>query len=296
MTSVLVDAPPSVVESPTPVVVADDRQQHRTRLGRRRRAIGLGVAALVGLAILDPLLGALQHGRRQEHLAVAFAQPDPRLTAGDARFVLQIPSIHVNQVVIEGAGSDQLRSGPGRVLGTSLPGAPGNTVILGHTSRYGGPFGELSTLTAGARIALKSRSGYVQLYRVTEVRTVGADDTTALARSRKERLTLVASADDWWPDRRVVVTAEPDTEAAGPPAVPVEAPRHRPAPGALDDTPLDLRALLALLVLTPLVIVGARRLAGRYRPATVGVVVVPAAALMALSVLHVLDAIGPSTW
>lgn len=293
--NILVDKPSWSTErrEPKPAAGGD---AHRERLRSRRRRIGVAAAALVGMVLLDPMVGSLQHQQRQAHLAVAFEQPKVNIGAGDALAVLQIPSLDVSEIVSEGSDANRLRSGPGHVIGTSLPGAKGNTVILGHASRYGGPLGEIGTLTEGARIALKSRSGFVQLYKVTTTKKVSADDVSALKATKDEQLTLVTSEDGWLPGKRVVVTAEPDVEAAAPPAVAVRVPKYVPAPGSLDDVPFDLRALALAALLTTLVLFGVHWLSGRYRRGTVVVVAVPAIALVAVSILHLADVIGPATW
>ena len=124
--------------------------------------------------------------------------------------MLQIPALGVNEVVVEGASASELRGGPGRRLDSVQPGDSGNTVIQGHKTRFGGPFGQLKDLKGGNSIYLRSRSGEVTVYKVAKVRTGGSDQVKYLEFEGPNRLTLVSSAGGPLDGSRVVVTAATD--------------------------------------------------------------------------------------
>ncbi|CAB4728351.1 unannotated protein [freshwater metagenome] len=177
---------------------------------KRRRVILAVIVSLVVLVAADAVIGAAVHAEHQRHLSAEFAIPTEKVKVGDAAFVLQIPALGVNEVVVEGASASELRGGPGRRLDSVQPGDSGNTVIQGHKTRFGGPFGQLKDLKGGNSIYLRSRSGDVTVYKVSKVRTVGSDQVKYLEFDGPNRLTLVSSAGGPLDGSRVVVTAAAD--------------------------------------------------------------------------------------
>jgi LPXTG-site transpeptidase (sortase) family protein len=177
---------------------------------KRRRIILAVIVSLILLVAADAVIGAAVHAEHQRHLSAEFAIPTEELEVGDAAFVLQIPALGVNEVVVEGASASELRGGPGRRLDSVQPGDSGNTVIQGHKTRFGGPFGQLNDLKGGNSIYLRSRSGDVTVYKVAKVRKVGSDQVKYLEFEGPNRLTLVSSAGGPLDGSRVVVTAAAD--------------------------------------------------------------------------------------
>ncbi|MEI7887202.1 MAG: sortase [Actinomycetes bacterium] len=208
------EAEPSSVEESTLESDQEDEVTDPAASLKRRRIILAVIASLVVLVAADAVIGAAVHAEHQRHLAAEFAIPTEELAVGDAAFVLQIPALGVNEVVVEGASASELRGGPGRRLDSVQPGDSGNTVIQGHKTRFGGPFGQLKDLKGGNSIYLRSRSGEVTVYKVTKVRTVGSDQVKYLEFAGPNRLTLVSSAGGPLDGSRVVVTAAADDLSA----------------------------------------------------------------------------------
>lgn len=69
-------------------------------------------------------------------------------------------------VVVEGTSVADLKRGPGRMTGTSMPGELGNTVIAGHRTTYGAPFADLDLLQVGDAVVVETRDSWFT-YRVT---------------------------------------------------------------------------------------------------------------------------------
>lgn len=93
--------------------------------------------------------------------------------------VLAIPSLGLDQAVVEGVGSVQTVSGPGHVPGTAGLGQRGNAAIVGRNAGYGGVFGRLSQLEPGDKVltaTIEGQSIYV-VRRVTAV-TIGSSSAT----------------------------------------------------------------------------------------------------------------------
>lgn len=82
--------------------------------------------------------------------------------------ILEIGSLGLQTVVVEGVDSATTRVGPGHVPGTAAPGQPGNSVIVGRRTMFGGTFGDLSSMTIGDEIIVTTTQGQ-SLYQVTDV-------------------------------------------------------------------------------------------------------------------------------
>ena len=85
--------------------------------------------------------------------------------------IMEIGPIGLQQVIVEGASAPITQNGPGHVPGTAAPGQPGNSVIVGRSTLFGGPFAELSALAVDDLIAVTTSQGQV-VYRVAEAASV----------------------------------------------------------------------------------------------------------------------------
>ncbi len=92
-------------------------------------------------------------------------------SVGSAVGIVEIGAIGLRQVVVEGTASSNTMTGPGHVPGTAAPGQPGNSVIVGRSSMYGGPFGDLSEMSVGDQIVVSTTQGQ-SLYEVTDTGSV----------------------------------------------------------------------------------------------------------------------------
>lgn len=276
---------------------------------RKRRSIGyrigrvtvLVVLALVGIVVIDIVLGSVAHTERQRHLADEFSEREGAadLRSGDASAVIQAPDIGLNQVVIEDATAAHLRGGPARRLDSAVPGE-GNTVVMARSSRFSGPFDRLDELAEGAVVALQTRDGGVVEYSVTSVEKVDASDVD-LSDDGDTRLTLVTSNGGPLSDSRLVVVAEPVGAAEGEPVEGEAAESSEGESSAGQELGVDLRGNSLLVMLAGLVLMAIGALAtwklrGRYSPLTIAVVGGPVAAVgLALFLFH-LDGLLATTY
>lgn len=102
-------------------------------------------------------------------------------SAGEPVFTLDIPKIDVRNVVVQGVGVEELKSGPGhypacgegfdRPLCTPdeevWPGEQGRVIVSGHRTTYGQPFWALNELEQGDEILIRTRGWGNFTYRVT---------------------------------------------------------------------------------------------------------------------------------
>lgn len=127
---------------------------------------------------------------------------------GDALALLRIPALDLDQVVVEGSGAEQLRSGPGHLRGTPRPGQKGNVVIAGKRATYGAPFSNLDQLDEGDLIELGTGSG-IFVYRVTDIDTLRPErDEDVVDPTEDNRLTLLSAHPRYSADERLAVIAE----------------------------------------------------------------------------------------
>jgi sortase A len=143
--------------------------------------------------------------------AIARTPTLDRVDAGAPIARLQIPRIHLDEIVVEGVGDDELNAGPGHLPGSVLPGMRGNAVISAHRDRH---FSRLDELQLGDTIRTEtgqSRGSWVIVGR----RVVGRD-TPALFQSKEPLLTLTTC----WPVRyfgnapdRLILSAKPISRA-----------------------------------------------------------------------------------
>ncbi|WP_213815146.1 sortase [Glaciihabitans sp. dw_435] len=183
------------------------------------------------------------------------------LPMGTEVSVLDIDSIKLHAVVLEGTSSDVTQSGPGHRRDTPLPGQAGASVIVGRQSTYGAPFAAIGSLKKGDVITATTGQG-VATYTVSGVRHTGDPLPAALA-AGGGRLTLVsASGLPFLPNGIVRVDATLTTPAQA-------SPGRVLTYGALDDDeltmagnpagwPMLLLGLIGLLVTLALMAISIR--------------------------------------
>ena len=177
------------------------------------RALGVLVLSFVVFVVV---FGSMRHTVRQQHLEEAFrarvaggraARPTWQPLPGQAIATISIPRIGLYEVVVEDTTVELLKDGPGHLLGSPLPGRPGNSVVIGRRATDGAPFRDLGELSAGDTITVVTPYGPFT-YRVTGVTRQPASSPDAFAPTQDARLTLVTSASAFVPSERLVVTAE----------------------------------------------------------------------------------------
>ncbi|MFD9005347.1 sortase [Streptomyces sp. NPDC059582] len=192
----------------TPLAPAQVLSRVRSVTAVRHLARGglLSVAALLlGIVVQLLLLSdAQQHSAQQ----AAFDQLRNQLALGTAPVaqtdqqghlhapgtplaLLKVPSLGIQQVVLEGTDSTVLTDGPGHRRDTPMPGQSGTSVLLGRAAAYGGPFGRLDELTEGDRITVVTGQGKAT-YEVLGARRAG-DPAPAPVAAGEGRLVLITA-------------------------------------------------------------------------------------------------------
>ena len=191
-----VEAPPQQpLDPPRRAVPRPPRKMPRSLVPRAELSPGQRVArgavallAAVLLAFVAYLMGfsQLQHLVSQQRLESEFRE---QLAAGTAPVSegtfdgilladgapvarLEIPSIGVDEIVVEGTTSGELMGGPGHRRDTVLPGQQGVSLIMGRAAAFGGPFGRLQELPPGAKFTVTTGQGE-QKFEVMGLRYAG---------------------------------------------------------------------------------------------------------------------------
>jgi sortase A len=131
------------------------------------------------------------------------------LALGTPVALIQIPSIHVHEVIGEGTTPQVLIDGPGHRRDTPLPGQPGVSVVMGRQAAYGGPFKRLDHLRPGDKIIVTVGFGNnVETFRVIDVRQAGDPRPAVLAPGRSRLTLITASGTPFLPHGLLYVDAD----------------------------------------------------------------------------------------
>ena len=100
---------------------------------------------------------------------------------------LEIPRLALSVIVMEGTSAKNLRRAAGHIIGTALPGEPGNIGVSAHRDTF---FRPLRNISKNDSITFTTRKGEYR-YRVLSTVIVSPDDVAVLAAGADDTLTLV---------------------------------------------------------------------------------------------------------
>jgi sortase A len=110
---------------------------------------------------------------------------------GDAIGRIKIPRLGLDMVLVNGTDDDTLKRGPGRYLGSFMPGENELVYVAGHRTTYLAPFSHIDQLRKGDRVTIQVPYATFT-YRISGSRIVAANDVSVLRSPRHERLILQA--------------------------------------------------------------------------------------------------------
>jgi len=120
---------------------------------------------------------------------------------------IRIPVIGINQVVVEGTNTPDLRKGPGHYIGTPMPGQPGNAAVAGHRTTYGHPFYNLDGVKKGDPIVVTTLQG-VFVYDTVSSEVVSPSDTKVIDDVPQNWRTLTTCNPRFSASTRLIVHAQ----------------------------------------------------------------------------------------
>jgi sortase A len=118
------------------------------------------------------------------------------ITPGTPVALLDVPSIGLQAVVVEGTSSADLAKGPGLLPSSPFPGQAGTAQIYGRSATFGAPFGNVHNLQPGAIMSVTTGQGIFD-YRILDVRGPGYP-IPSKAQLGRSSLTLVTSGGSRW--------------------------------------------------------------------------------------------------
>ena len=120
---------------------------------------------------------------------------------------IQIASIGVDKIVVQGVGLPDLKMGPGHYAETPFPGEVGNVAIAGHRTTYGAPFNRLDEVPDKAIVCLTTYDGMFR-YEVTGHLVVRPNQVEVLNQTKDARLTLTTCNPKYSARERFVLQAK----------------------------------------------------------------------------------------
>ncbi|MEV5009828.1 MULTISPECIES: sortase [unclassified Streptomyces] len=129
------------------------------------------------------------------------------LAPGTPVALIDIPSLRVRQVVLEGTDSGVMTDGPGHRRDTPMPGQAGTSVLMGRVAAYGGPFERLADLAEGDRFTVTTGQGAAK-YQVVGVRRAGDPAPAPLASGQGRLVLATATGPSYMPGGILRVDAD----------------------------------------------------------------------------------------
>jgi sortase A len=296
---------PSLARKPSRLAALAGKIAAPARPGRSRTRLVVAVWILVGIlcfvlvlytvepmfqqsnqkALLDSYTAQIDKATKETQGLPGVSASSKAPEMGSPVAVLEIGSIRLRQVVVEGASSGRTQVGPGHVPGTAAPGQPGNSVVVARRAMFGGPFANLSKVAEGDKIVVTTTQG-PSIYTVDSVeeKTIsepkanagsaatggaasGSDSVTVdelYGKSDDDRITLVTSTSvlPWNSSKARVIVATMEGQPYQPT---VQNGRSSSQTGTTGDTGAWAGLLIALQLLV-LTVIGAVWL---YRRSTV---------------------------
>ncbi len=286
------DKPPQELPTATPPTPVPLRPSLDLTRGALVVVFALAVSLLIELVMVSGVQSqALQQKafqRLRADLAKGTTPVGPTdsegraLPLGTPVAYLEIPSIGLRQVVVEGTTPATLFTGPGHRRDTPLPGQAGVSVLLGRKAAFGAPFFRIHSLEPGDLIKVTTGQGVYE-YQVIGTRKEG-DTLPPPLKSGQGRLLLVTAAGrPFVPSGVLRVDADlKGTAAAGPPRLLTNA--SLPAAEQIMGVSTDSLWALALWIQALIaVLIGAAWAWHRWGRIQAWVVALPAVLLVGLS-------------
>lgn len=192
---------------------------------RRRRRAGPPVAVVIGvLGVVVALILAFVGSNvwasiRQQTLEGRFDDASARWSSldpversgityapGDPIARVEISSIGLDAIVVEGATPSLMRSAPGHLPSSATPGDNGVAIITANRMGFGSFFLRIDRLSPGDRIVSSSALGRA-VYEVESVRLTPVEQMDLAVDSTRRVLILFASGRLWGGADRIVVRA-----------------------------------------------------------------------------------------
>ena len=153
--------------------------------------VGLGSLSLWGAVSLNTYLFQKREKAYLAQMSLGYHNPQEKLPPpsnnGDFIGEINIPSVGISAIILEGSDERSLRLGVGHIPGTAFPGEPGNVSLAAHRDTF---FRSLRKIRKNDEIHLVTFNNSYD-YRVDWTRVVSPDDIDVLKSSEEPVLTLI---------------------------------------------------------------------------------------------------------
>jgi sortase A len=169
--------------------------------------------ALLGAFAYDKASSWMFQRRANAALETARAGAASGIERGDVIGRVDVDRLGISVAVVEGAREGDLAHAAGHLVGTALPGQPGNAAIAAHRDTF---FRPLRNIRPNDMVRVTTPEGEFR-YRVVWTRIVEPDDVAVLHPDGKEELTLITCYPFYYvgeAPRRFIVRAKRVTEPA----------------------------------------------------------------------------------
>jgi len=130
------------------------------------------------------------------------------LERGQALGRIVVPRMDLNMIFVNGTDAATLKRGPGRYLGSGLPGQGELVYIAGHRTTFAAPFSRIEELRRGDRVAIEMPYGTFE-YRISRRRIVKATALEVLRSRGREEIVLQACHPRFFATQRYLAYATP---------------------------------------------------------------------------------------
>ena len=145
---------------------------------------------------------------RRRELAQEARSYARRVEPGAAIGRLIVPRLGVDMLMVNGTDAATLKRGPGRYLGSAMPGAGELVYIAGHRTTYAAPFSRIETLRRGDRVTIEVPYGRFE-YQVVGHTIVPATALRVLQSRGREEIALQACHPRFFASERYIAYARP---------------------------------------------------------------------------------------
>jgi sortase A len=179
----------------------------------RRRFDEFGRRPLTPATVADPAAKLRADARRYRK----------GLGRGQAVGRLRVPRLGLNMMIVNGTDRDTLKKGPGRYLGSFMPGEGQLVYVAGHRTTYSAPFSRIESLRRGDPVTVELPYARFE-YRITSHVVVPATALRVLRSQGREVLALQACHPRFFASERYIAYARPiRVVPRGPDARPIPA-------------------------------------------------------------------------
>ena len=170
-----------------------------------RGALMALAALMIAIVLSITLIGHVRHFAAQQQLSDTFRAQlaegiapvaegnfdNVLLPDGAPVAILEIPSLGLREVIVEGTDSETTQLGPGHRRDSVLPGQAGLSIVMGRAAAYGGPFGRIQQLDPGEKFTVITGQGEHE-YEVIGLRYAG-DPAPPAMRAGEGRIVLISA-------------------------------------------------------------------------------------------------------